>query len=293
MRAYRAEWRDPCDNLASGKSHGRAVHARWPTGAFVCVSARAQYGNPPTEQIIRAIRLRRSLERIQSSIATVAVVHGYDAMSVDALRQVGWDVRDISHVDATAIMRQVPRESVGYHWPRYRSNVQTRQDNKCRAVHLLAWNLTEYDRIILSDLDLCVAADPLPWLRRHATANFVAFNEMAKLRGFRGINCHLALLRPSELVARVILDKARTASYIPYTRGAQDVIETVFPTQVTYDAWPAHVHAFKGVVDYDECDGLALKSGVHTESDRRLFHEIDARLLARERRLIKLLGGRG
>ena len=35
-------------------------------------------------------------------------------------------------------------------------------------VHLLAWNLTEYDRIILSDLDPCFAEDPPPWLRSHA-----------------------------------------------------------------------------------------------------------------------------
>ena len=43
---------------------------------------------------------------------------------------------------------------------------------------------------------------------------------------------HLALLHPSEVMGRIVLDKARTASYVPYTRGAQDVIETMFATQV-------------------------------------------------------------
>jgi hypothetical protein len=47
----------------------------------------------------------------------------------------------------------------------------------------LAWNLTEFDRIILSDLDLCMAEDPLPWLRRHAAAHFIAFNEMVRRVG--------------------------------------------------------------------------------------------------------------
>ena len=42
-------------------------------------------------------------------------------------------------------------------------------------------------------------------------------------------------------MGRVVLDKARTASYVPYTRGAQDVIETIFATQVTFAPWPAHV----------------------------------------------------
>ena len=104
---------------------------------------------------------------------------------------------------------------------------------------------------------------------RHASSHFFAFNEMAKLRGYRGINCHLALIHPSDILARVVvtrtltlhatlsltltwfrpacmrmshtfhlwqvvIDKARTASYIPYTRGAQDVIETIFATQVGF-----------------------------------------------------------
>ena len=71
-----------------------------------------------------------------------------------------------------------------------------------------ALHVHRYDRIILSDLDLCMAEDPLPWLRRHAAAHFLAFNEMAKLRGYRGINCHLALLHPSELMARLVLEHA-------------------------------------------------------------------------------------
>lgn len=59
-----------------------------------------------------------------------------------------------------------------------------------RPTYLHTWCVPyRYDRIILSDLDLCMAEDPLPWLRRHAASHFIAFNEMAKMRGFRGINC--------------------------------------------------------------------------------------------------------
>ena len=123
---------------------------------FICNGGLDHYGNPPTEQIIRALRLRRSISRLRSQIRTVAVVHGYNEASLQALRQVGWEVRDATHVDAAAIMKQVPRETTGFHWPRYRGGVQSRADNKCRAIHLLAWNLTEFDRVILSDLDLCM-----------------------------------------------------------------------------------------------------------------------------------------
>ena len=82
-----------------------------------------------------------------------------------------------------------------------------------------------------------------------------------------------------------MLDKARTASYIPYTRGAQDVIETVFATQVVYPGWPAHVHAFKGVVDYQACADMTL-ARMRTPRERAAFDEADRRLLAVERELI-------
>ena len=109
---------------------------------------------------------------------------------------------------------------------------------------------------------------------------------MAKMRGFRGINVHLALLHPSDVMARIVLDKARTASYVPYTRGAQDVIETIFPTQVTYPAWFEHVHAQLGTVDYKLCGRLALKQLAHSEQARTAYREADERLLAQERVLI-------
>ncbi len=255
---------------------------------FICNGGADHYGNPSTEQIVRALRLRRSLARLQSTLRTVAVVHGYDNVSLAALRHVGWEVRDISGVAAGAIMRQVRRETIGYHWPRYRT-VQARQDNMCRAVHLLAWSLIEFDRIILSDLDLCMAEDPLPWLRRHAAAHFVAFSEMAKMRGFRGINVHMALLHPSEVMGRLVLDKARTASYVPYTRGAQDVIETVFATQVQFDEWPKHVHAMLGKVDYRSCERDARDHLRGQPASLAAFAEVDARMLAEERSLIRSL----
>ena len=34
-------------------------------------------------------------------------MHGYDELSLAALRRVGWTVRDITSVDAAAIMKQV------------------------------------------------------------------------------------------------------------------------------------------------------------------------------------------
>ena len=93
-----------------------------------------------------------------------------------------------------------------------------------------------------------------------------------------------------EAIGRVVLDKARTASYIPYTRGAQDVIETVFSTQVTFAGWPKHVHAFKGKVDYRLCASMT-RAALATPEERARMEALDAQLLQMETRLIANLTG--
>ena len=89
-------------------------------------------------------------------------------------------------------------------------------------------------------------------------------------------------------MGRIVLDKARTASYIPYTRGAQDVIETVFATQVTFAAWPQHEHGYKGVVDYKACAAMTrARLGI----TRPAYEAIDRPLLEEERKIIAELEG--
>ena len=97
--------------------------------------------------------------------------------------------------------------------------------------------------------------------------------------------------RSPSLISPPPRGQARTASYIPYTRGAQDVIETIFPTQVSFAPWPLHVHAFKGVVDYKACSAMTRKR-LHDATERAAFEATDARLLSEERRLIAKLPGR-
>ena len=53
----------------------------------------------------------------------------------------------------------------------------------------------------------------------------------------------MVLLKPDLDVYCILVHMAASGSYIPHTISDQDVIETVFPTQVTYAPWPRHVHA--------------------------------------------------
>ena len=89
--------------------------------------------------------------------------------------------------------------------------------------------MTDYDRLLLVDTDVCFREDPLPWMRAraHEDEYFVATVETA-MRQYRGLNTHMVFLQPSRIVFRMLVDTARAPSYIPYTGTEQDVIETVF-----------------------------------------------------------------
>lgn len=95
-------------------------------------------------------------------------------------------------------------------------------------------------------------------------------------------------------MGRVVLDKARTASYVPYTRGAQDIIETMFATQVQFEEWPLHVHAQLGKVDYKQCYKLSRKLMQRqpesaAQASLGAFEAVDARMLTVEQALIAQL----
>ena len=59
---------------------------------------------------------------------------------------------------------------------------------------------------------------------------------------------------------------------------------------MTYPPWPAHVHAFKGVVDYKECLQIS-RSRFRSEAERVEFEATDARLLEQEKEWIRRLNG--
>ena len=47
-------------------------------------------------------------------------------------------------------------------------------------------------------------------------------------RRYSGLNTHMMYLEPSALVGQLLLDKARTGDFVPFTNTEQDVLETVF-----------------------------------------------------------------
>ena len=80
-----------------------------------------------------------------------------------------------------------------------------RQDSACTAVKLLAWNLTQYRRVLLSDSDVLLRTDPASWMMEQTRRGhyFIAEPEMAG-RGYLGLNTHLVYLEPSAPVFELL-----------------------------------------------------------------------------------------
>ena len=129
--------------------------------------------------------------------------------------------------------------------------MQHRLDGACTGLKLLAWNMTAYDHILVSDTDVCFKELPLRWMRTQWARGeyFVAEREpylqWPSLRPYAGLNSHLMLIQPDAQVFRLLVDMGRFRSFVPYTNGEQDVIETVFSPHRPMPALPAHRHSKK------------------------------------------------
>ena len=66
--------------------------------------------------------------------------------------------------------------------------------------------------------------DPAPWMARHVSEYFVADVKSGfgrSERGYLGINSHLFFVQPSLTIFRLLVDVARSASFVPFTNTDQ------------------------------------------------------------------------
>ena len=112
-------------------------------------------GSTSWDQIERA-RLFSCATRGQSAVKLVALTYGFGAEALHILQVAGYRVIDASAVPTSTF--SLSRKSRPH-----RSGKPLRSDSVCTAVKLLAWNLTQYTRLLLSDSDVLLRVDPLPW----------------------------------------------------------------------------------------------------------------------------------
>jgi hypothetical protein len=210
---------------------------------FLCNTS-DHHGHGWSDQLLRAHRLGLSLSRL-SRVEKIAVTFGFRAnLAARALTSAGWRVLNVSATpDTEFAMEPIYRQNATerLHWPRRPATVQRRPDYKCTSLKLLAWNLTGYDRLMVSDTDVCVLEDPVPWMLAHWDEYFVATPQGLD-RPYQGISSHFMFLQPNALVFRMLRDTGRTRSFIPYTNSEQDVLETVFATRKAMPRLPWHAH---------------------------------------------------
>ena len=107
-----------------------------------------------------------------------------------------------------------------------------------------AWQLLQFDGVLLSDTDVVFRADPAPWMQARLEEDeyFHAQRETGP-RNYMGVNSHIVWLRPNRHVHRMLVDAARLGNYVPFTNADQDIIESLFTPHRDELQVPASAHA--------------------------------------------------
>ena len=194
------------------------------------------------DQMLRAHRLGLSLR--SSRVERIAITHGYstEITDMEPLTSAGWRVIDSDHIpEESFALRPIFKSEPRVHWPRH-TIVQQRLDYNCTSLKLLAWNMTDYDRIMVSDTDVCVLEDPYPWmLQQYHNDEYFAAPPQGRA-SYQGLTSHFVFLQPDAMVFRMLRDMGTSRSFIPYTNSEQDIIETVFATRRSMPQLPDHRH---------------------------------------------------
>lgn len=195
--------------------------------------------------MLRAHRLGLSLR--SSEVERIAITYRYFSAVVDMepLTSVGWRVWNATGIpEETFSLKPIFQSEPRIHWPRLKHTVvQKRPDYNCTSLKLLAWNMTQYDRVIMSDTDVCVLEDPYPWMiKQHRNDEYFIALPQGLDRPYQGISSHFVFLQPDALVFRMLRDMGTTRSFIPYTNSEQDIVETMFASRRNFPALPQHQH---------------------------------------------------
>jgi hypothetical protein len=142
--------------------------------------------------------------------------------------------------------------------------VQDRKDGWATYFKFKAWTHDEYDTILVSDADIVWKGNPDPILEGPGfDVSFQAFEENAD-RKRTGLNTRLMIITPSKDLYNILVDRASSGNYVPYTNTEQDVLESQFPAEDRYvpkdQDWQLNtgkvMELFKHRHRHCKCDGL-------------------------------------
>lgn len=173
-----------------------------------------------------------------SKVEKVALTYRLDADHEKILLHAGWTLHDITLAQQRHVTMNTIFEPYNARWMEH-NKVQRRQDSACTSLKFLAWNMTQYDRIMVSDADACLLEDPLNWTMQHSQHEFIAVDETAPA-SYTGLNSHLMMITPSTRIFDMLVRIGKTKTFIPRTNGDQDVIETIYSNPKNFPKLPVH-----------------------------------------------------
>lgn len=126
------------------------------------------------------------------------------------------------------------------------NGVRSRKDGWASYFRFFAWKAQQYDRVIVSDVDVIFTDNPGPYLANlslSANQPFLASLERKTnkqdsdgifMYEFSGINAHIMAIVPSQAIFDELVLRARKGEYMPLRNNDEDVLDSVFPPrQVT------------------------------------------------------------
>merc|ERR1712061_894630 len=184
---------------------------------------------------------------------------------VSTLKKWGWKGEDYSK-DSIRIKESyrpvysdAEAENLGRWWSHNDDHVKSRKDGWATYFRFYAWLARQYDRVLITDLDVFFTENPDPHVVEiPANVTFLASLEMKTHRkfGYKGLNSHMMAITPSNATFHELLLRAQRGEYIPLRNTDEDVLESIFPPRLTtmkgiskktglpYDMWDLvpHVH---------------------------------------------------
>ena len=190
-------------------------------------------GSPPDHQISR---VRRALGCFGTNESVKILNTGFRLNNISGV--------EVTHVPPLHLKPRFNDRDKDHLWVPNNA-VQHRLDGNCTATKFHAWNLTEFDAVAVVDSDVCLR--PLSLMNSlHAFSKsdkiFAASPERA-FRKYNGFNTHLMFLKPNRHIFNLLIDKAASSDFVPYTNTEQDVLETVFSPTRHAAKFPWHIHS--------------------------------------------------
>jgi alpha-N-acetylglucosamine transferase len=183
-----------------------------------------------------AVNLATSIN--SSKVEKVALTYRLDTDHEKILSRAGWTLQKITLAQQRYVTMNTIFKRHNARWVE-NNRVQRRKDSSCTSLKFLAWNMTQYDKIMVSDADACLLEDPLNWTIQHAKHEFIAVDEVAPA-SYTGLNSHLMMITPSARTFDMLVRIGKTKTFIPRTNGDQDVIETIYSNPESFPQLPVH-----------------------------------------------------